>query len=138
MPKSLPPPPIPEIPIEQVLEGFDEENLAQIVRGLQAYELELKQRRQGKILFISLKACEDLRRAVYEWAKIREQTDRLRQLRNKPDTEQEPYKHLITLVTEAQYALAEIFTDATTPLDGESYFGRSAAKPAARKDSAEG
>lgn len=122
MPKPLPPPPIPEVPIEQVLEGFDEHNLEQIVRGLQAYERELKLRRKGHTLFISLKACEGLRKAVYEWAKIRDIADRLRQLRNKPEIEQEPYKHLIAMVTEAQYALAEIFTDATTTYDGEEYF----------------
>lgn len=129
MPKVLPPPPIPEIPLDVLLDGFDDKEFENLVRRLQSYERELKQRRSGKILFISLKACNDLRLAVYAWDKIREITDRLRQLRNKPEEEQVPYKHLVTLVTEAQYALAEIFTDATTPCSTEEYFNKTRANP---------
>jgi hypothetical protein len=122
MTKPAPIVPTPEIPLEVLLQGFDIQTLMLITKNLQDYEYELKQRRKGKILYIPLVACNGLKVAVYEWAKIREITSRLRQLRNRPEEEQAPYKQLITLVTEAQYTLAEIFDDATEMCDGKEFF----------------
>jgi hypothetical protein len=85
----------------------------------------MKLRRKGKILSIPLKACQGLKLAIYEWEKLREVTDRLRQLRNAPEEEQEPYKYLITMVTEAQYSLAEIFADAIAGYEGKEFFCKS-------------
>jgi hypothetical protein len=114
-----------EIPIATLLEPFDDisQTLTTLTNRLQEYEHELKLRRKGKILSIPLKACQGLKLAIYEWEKLREVTDRLRQLRNGSEEEQEPYKYLITLVTEAQYSLAEIFADATTGYEGKEFFG---------------
>jgi hypothetical protein len=122
MAKVLPPPAPAEVSLPVLLRSFDEQILVMIVKNLQDYEYELKRRRKGKILFIPLKACDGLKVAIYEWGRVREIADRLRQLRNRPEVEQAPYKHLITLVTEAQYALAEIFADATTEYSGKEFF----------------